>query len=116
MRLLRRLLAALLLVGVVLGVVKLAAINDAIVPVRYVWGVLDAPLWQALLVAFVAGFGLASLGWLVSGLRASLVQRRYRRAVGRLETQVHELRNLPLAPGGDREGSDPAPGRAEREA
>lgn len=105
MRSVRRLLAAAILVAVVLGIVKLASLNDAIVSVRYFWGVTDVALWQALLVAFVTGFALASLGWLVSGLRATLVQRRYRKAVGRLESQVHELRNLPLAPGAEGEAS-----------
>jgi len=107
MRSVRRLLAAAILVAAVLGIVKLASVNDAIVSIRYFWGVADVPLWQGLLAAFVSGFALASLGWLVSGLRSTLVQRRYRKAVGKLESQVHELRNLPLAPGAE---ADP-PGR-----
>jgi len=106
----RRLLGAAIVVAAVLGIVKLASINDAIVAVRYIWGVVDLPLWQGLLGAFVAGFALASAGWMWSGLRSTLVQRRYRKAVGKLESQVHELRNLPLAP--DAEGEAPPPGGA----
>ena len=101
MRWVRRLTGAAIVVAGVLWIVKLASINDAIVPIRYVFGVADLPLWQGLLGAFGAGFALASGGWLWSVLRASLVQRRYRKAVSKLESQVHELRNLPLAPGAD---------------
>ena len=58
------------------------------------------PLWSALLGAFA----LAGAGWLWAGLRARMIERRYRKELAGLESEIHQLRNLPLAapdlPGG----------------
>jgi hypothetical protein len=45
-----------------------------------------------------------------------MVQRRYRKAVGGLEAEIHQLRNLPLAPDSDlpEPGAALASGRRER--
>lgn len=60
--------------------------------------------WLTLLVTFLAG------GLLIGGLvglqllRANLKTRRYRKTVARLEAEIHQLRNLPLA-GADTPGA-----------
>ena len=55
-------------------------------------------LWKALLVAFAAGVVCAGLGWLRLAVKHGLMNRRYRRMLGDLESEIHQLRNLPLAP------------------
>jgi hypothetical protein len=70
----------------------------------------ETPLWQALLVAFAAGAAGVGLGALWQVLRLGMLARRYRRTVGRLESEIHQLRNLPLA--GDEGGE--APRRPDR--
>jgi len=58
----------------------------------------DIALWVALLGAF--GAGAASVGALAVTqlVRLGMLARRYRKAAAKLEVEVHELRNLPLAP------------------
>ena len=82
------------------------------VAVDFLFGEIQLELWEALLCAFGAGFALAGAGWLWSGLRSRMTVRRYRKAVGGLEAEIHQLRNLPLATGG--EPSDPRAGGAAR--
>ncbi len=55
------------------------------------------PIWLALLTAF--GAGMLSIGALLSWQLAKkgLVARRYRKTVIGLESEIHQLRNLPLA-------------------
>jgi hypothetical protein len=54
-------------------------------------------VWVALLIAFGVGALSAgvSLGYEV--VKKNLVARRYRKAVRGLESEIHQLRNLPLA-------------------
>jgi len=54
-------------------------------------------LWQALSLFLASGLligGLvAGLGW----VRQRLLNRRYRKAIEKLESEVHQLRSLPLS-------------------
>jgi uncharacterized integral membrane protein len=102
MRWVRRWIAVALVIAVLVGGWALAHENETPVSVSYLWGAIELPLWLALLWFFGAGFALAGCGWLWVGIRSSLVARRYRKAVGGLEKEIHQLRNLPLAP--EREG------------
>jgi len=65
----------------------------------------DVELWLALLVAFAAGAVLTLVLATLRGARLRLELRRYRRATRELESEVHQLRNLPLS----EEGSLPPP-------
>lgn len=116
MRWVRRLIGVAIVVTVMVGGWRLAAENAAEISVHYLWGSHELRLWQALLLAFGAGFALAGAAGLLFGVRARLVQRRYRKAVGGLESEIHQLRNLPLAPEArppDRAGPPAAsPGRS----
>jgi uncharacterized integral membrane protein len=55
------------------------------------------PLWLALLASFAIGAVLAGLLGLYQSARLSLTARRWRKLAGRLESELHQLRNLPLA-------------------
>ena len=57
----------------------------------------NIPLWAALGTSFVAGALITAATSSVEIARKSLTARRYRKTVGSLEAEVHQLRNLPLA-------------------
>jgi len=95
---LRRLFLAALFVALLVGGWRFAHHNASTVTVGYIVGEFEeVSLWLALLVAFALGFALAALYWSLQLTRASMLTRRYRKAVADLESEVHELRNLPLA-------------------
>ncbi|HXK21608.1 MAG TPA: LapA family protein [Myxococcota bacterium] len=115
----RRILVIGALTALLVGGWVFAAGNGEPVFVYYVFGrtAEKIALWKALLAAF--GLGAASVGALALffGLRHGLVVRRYRRLLGGLESEIHQLRNLPLAPdpespGGSRAGFASPPGGA----
>lgn len=62
----------------------------------------NVELWWVILVAIGIGAVVSTLLVGFAFLRSRLLNRRYRRAIGRLESELHELRSLPLM------GSDPA--------
>ncbi|MBK7947661.1 MAG: LapA family protein [Deltaproteobacteria bacterium] len=75
--------------------------NDGVIDLDLVWvRVHGVPVWSALGMALVVG---ASLGGLVVGfawLRQRILNRRHRKAIERLESEVERLRSIPLAGGG----------------
>jgi uncharacterized integral membrane protein len=86
-----------LFVGLMVLGWQFAAANAAAVPISYVFGELaPVPVWLALLVAFAAGALLAALLGFYQIAKLGLVTRRYRKAVRGLESEVHQLRSLPL--------------------
>ncbi len=98
MKTLRRSLLLALFVGVSVAIWQFTARNDGLVNLDLLAGELRSlPLWLALAGAF--GFGAASSGaGLVFQLaKKSLLTRRYRKTVEGLESEIHQLRNLPLA-------------------
>ncbi len=120
MRWVRRSAGVALVVAVLVGGWLFAAANDEPVRVDFLWLDAQGPLWQAVITSFAVGFALAGAIGLWFGLRAKLVQRRYRKALGGLESEVHELRNLPLSPDSDAAGAtargDAVQRAGEREA
>lgn len=115
MQTLRKLVSFALVFALVAGAVVFAIGNQTPVPVYYVLGRSEEqPLWLVSGLAFLLGTACAwvvSL-WLIS--RAKLAERRHRKHAERLEAELHELRNLPLA-GGDavRVEGNPVPAPAE---
>jgi uncharacterized integral membrane protein len=110
MRWLRRGLLFTLLAAVMLAGWRFAAENQEPVRLHYVAGELgERPLWMVTLAAFAAGAALGGLFAAFASAKNGLTSRRYRKAIGGLEAEVHQLRNLPLAPEPDARG---APGRA----
>ena len=58
-------------------------------------------------------FLISSLFLVFSSAKNGLVNRRYRKAIGGLEAEVHQLRNLPLAPDSEARGSPAGGPQAE---
>jgi uncharacterized membrane protein YciS (DUF1049 family) len=99
MRMARWVLVAAIFVVLLVAGWRFASDNSQVVTIHYVLGQFDGvSVWLALLCAFAAGAvvvgSLGMIGWLKLRLEA----RRYRKAVRGLEAEVHQLRNLPLAP------------------
>jgi len=72
--------------------------NGGSVDLDLIWLQLrDVALWRLVLAS--VGFGAVLAGSLVglAWLRARLLNRRYRSAIRRLESELHQLRSLPLA-------------------
>jgi uncharacterized integral membrane protein len=106
MRWVRRLLWIGVLAATLVAGWLFAASNDVPVRVHYLVGeTLDLALWKALVGAFAAGALVVGVFALLSALRHGLMQHRYRKLISGLESEVHQLRNLPLAP--EPEGTGP---------
>jgi len=96
----RRLFWLAIFVTALIGGWKFAGTNGAPVAVDYLFGTFPAvPLWLALVTSAAAGAGIATAGLSARLTRSSLAQRRYRKTVAALESEVHQLRNLPVASG-----------------
>ena len=109
MKWLKRALGLALLVGLWIGGLGFIEAHQTPVNVDYAVGEFyQVPLWKALLGAALAGAVLIGvpLGFLLA--RARLEGRHYRKRAGRLEGEVHELRNLPLVGEVDSAGPGPA--------
>jgi uncharacterized integral membrane protein len=103
MQTVRRLLALALFVGLFIVAWRFASANATEIEIDLLFLQLPTvPIWVALLTAL--GFGalsaVLSLGYQV--IKKNLLARRYRKTVKSLESEIHQLRNLPLA------GTDPA--------
>ena len=98
MQTVRRLMALALFAGLFVVAWRFASKNATEIQVDLLLFQMAAvPIWVALLTAFgigalAAGF---SLGYQV--IKKNLVARRYRKTVKGLESEIHQLRNLPLA-------------------
>jgi uncharacterized integral membrane protein len=115
----RRILMIGALAALLVGGWVFAAGNGEPVYVNYIFGrtAEKVALWKALVGAFVLGAGLIGAFAVYFGMRHGLVVRRYRKLLGGLESEIHQLRNLPLAPdpespGGSRAGFAAPPGGA----
>ena len=94
----RRLMALALFAGLFVVAWRFASMNATEIPVDLLLFQIPAvPVWVALLIAFGVGALSAgvSLGYEV--VKKNLVTRRYRKTVRGLESEIHQLRNLPLA-------------------
>ena len=76
---------------------RFRASNETQVPVDFLVGVLPpSPVWKVLCASFLLGAAAATLVCVFQLARLSLTARRYRKALGQLEAEIHELRTLPL--------------------
>jgi hypothetical protein len=102
MRWIRRLLGLSLLLGTWWVGWQFVTGNQQPVSVDYVVGhAPEVALWKVVLASFGCGAGLVALYTLWTSARSGLAARRYRKALGGLESEIHQLRNLPLAPDPD---------------
>lgn len=121
----RRILVIALFASALFAGWRFAAENGDLVRVHFVLGeVSDVALWKVLLVTFAIGAGFTGLAWLRLALKSGLMSHRYKKTLGGLEAEIHQLRNIPLAPDstapGDTSASavhePPAPGSLGRGA
>jgi uncharacterized integral membrane protein len=97
MKLLRRSIFGVLFAGLMVGGWLFAHSNSETVRVDYLMGELaEVALWKALTGAGALGALVAALAMGFGLLRSRLESRRYRRELLDLESEVHQLRNLPL--------------------
>lgn len=86
---------------------RFAAANSGVVVIEVpLLGGIEVVLWTALLAAFAGGAILAGLAAAYQVARLGLLARRYRKIIRGLESEVHQLRNLPLS------DEEPAPGES----
>ncbi len=106
----------LLIAAVFIGVAGLAVIftdsNAARVSIGLDWPVEgfrtpELPLWIVVLASYALGLGTASAALVWKIMKQGLVGRSYRKTMVGLESEIHQLRNLPLE-GADAVGADPA--------
>lgn len=71
----------------------------------------EIPLWSALLGSFGLGALCAGASLVYELAKKSFAARRYRKELAGLESEIHQLRNLPLA-APDSNGGPAPPSRA----
>lgn len=109
MRIVRRFLMLLLFVGVLVLGWKFASSNAQAVPVSYIAGVWpEVPLWAVMLGSFAAGALVSALFSMFEVAKHGLVARRYRKTAEGLESEIHQMRNLPLVSGDEEPASKAA--------
>ena len=111
MKLLRRLIViSLAVAGLVLGY-RWAQVNGEPVTLDFLWvQVPEVAQWMVVLASFLLGVALTVVVMLYQMAKLGLVARRYRKTVRGLESEIHQLRNLPLAEGaGDASPAGPGP-------
>jgi len=114
MKILRRLLAFALLVVLLWASYRFAQANAGVIVIDLIYATLpEAPLWMVLIASFGLGAALAMLLLVYPMAKQGLVTRRYRKTVRGLESEIHQLRNLPLV-GGEGDGSELLAADAER--
>ena len=99
MRWVRRILLLALLVALPVGVHLFVTRNAAGIRLDFLAVRFESvAVWVVLLGAFGGGVLVTAAAALLRGARLRLEIRRYRKAARELESEVHQLRNLPLAP------------------
>lgn len=103
----RRLLWLALFGVVLVAGWKFAAANAEPVALDYLIGrVEDVRVWVLVVATFAVGAAAGMVVCVVEMTRLGLLSRRYRRALRRLEAELHGLRSLPLA--GDAPAGSPS--------
>lgn len=97
MKMVRRLVTLALLAGAFVVAYQFGKNAEPISVSLFDWTTPAQPAWLVLAAAFAIGVLLASALWLYQVIRLSLLGRRYRKELAALETELHKLRNLPLA-------------------
>lgn len=100
-----------LFVGALIVGWKFGAANATTIDIDLLWlKVTEVSVWQLSLTAF--GLGAGSVGLIASffGIRGLELRRRYRKTIRGLESELHQMRSLPLS------GAPEAPAMAEVES
>lgn len=84
--------------------------NETLIDLDLIWVKFhQVELWRVILLAIATGAIFSALCVGFAWLRGRLLNRRYRRAIRRLESELHEMRSLPLT------GIEPATSLSDRE-
>ena len=110
MRTLRRLLVLGVFAALFYAAWKFVGGNGQEVQLELVFLRMSLPLWGALLGAFLLGAISAGAGLVYELAKRSFAARRYRKQMAGLESEIHQLRNLPLAAPEARDGPPPPRG------
>ena len=98
MRMLRRLLVVAAFGALFVGAWRFVSGNATPIDLHLVlFDLHGAPLWAALLGAFALGALSAGASLVYELAKKSFAARRYRKELAGLESEIHQLRNLPLA-------------------
>lgn len=98
MRMLRRLLVVIVFGALFVGAWRFVNGNGTRIDLDLVFFTLhQLPLWSALLGAFALGALSAGASLVYELTKKSFAARRYRKELAGLESEIHQLRNLPLA-------------------
>jgi uncharacterized integral membrane protein len=107
MRMLRRVLAVAVFFGLFVALWRFVGGNADPVDIDLLVLRIPLPLWLALLGSFGLGALCAGASLFYSLAKRSFATRRYRKQLAGLESEIHQLRNLPLAT--PEAGEGPAP-------
>ena len=107
---LRRLLAVGLFVGLFVALWQFVGGNADPVDIDLLVLRIPLPLWLALLGAFGLGALCAGASLVYQLAKRSFATRRYRKKLAGLESEIHQLRNLPLAADAEDERAPPGAG------
>jgi hypothetical protein len=116
MRMLRRLLLLAVFAGLFAAAWRFVNGNDVEVQVDLLFAQPTLKLYAALLGAFGLGALSASAGLVYELAKRSFAARRYRKELAGLESEIHQLRNLPLAAPEAQPGPAPPEGVPARDA
>lgn len=106
-------LAVVLFIGALVVGWNFMLANAIKIEIDLLWmTIAEVSVWQVALAAFGFGAGLVFLGASFLYARGALLRHRYRREIRRLESELHQLRSLPLASTPD---TEPAPATASAE-
>jgi len=108
MRALRRILGVAVFVGLFVALWGFVGGNADPVDIDLLVLRVPLPLWLALIGAFGLGAICAGASLFYSLAKRSFATRRYRKQLAGLESEIHQLRNLPLA--APEAGEGPGPG------
>jgi len=109
MRTVRRLLLLAVFAALFYAAWQFVGGNGQEVSIELVMLRISVPLWAALLAAFVLGALSAGASLVYEIAKKSYALLRYRKQMAGLESEIHQLRNLPLAAPDAQDG--PAPPR-----
>lgn len=102
MRWFRRIFFVVLVGALFFAALRFSSENAEPVVIDYLAGEpVEWALWQALVLAACGGALLAAIPMGYLWTRSGLLAWQYRRTMSRQEAEIHQLRNLPLAPAGN---------------
>ena len=99
---------AALFVGALVVGWNFGAANATTIDIDLLWVTIgQVTIWQLVLASFLLGASAVGLVASFLGTRGWMLRHRYRRAIRKLESELHQLRSLPLAEAREPTGGAP---------